>query len=101
MEYEIVGQSYDITGSALILTPSDALNTGANSLNNMIGYVGDTLLYWKICLMEGDNQRTVDEPILSGTAKLTQLTPSGTVKQNATYQYTLNGYGAVTVASST
>jgi hypothetical protein len=101
LEYEIVGQSYDISGSALVLTPADSLNTGAVSLNDMETNVGDTKLYWRICLMSGDNQRTVEEELLSGTAKLTQLTANAQVKQTATYQYTLTGYDGVTVHTST
>ena len=64
---------------------------------DMEGYVQNTLLYWKICLMEGTNNRTVVEEICSGTCKCTQLQIQGQNKQNASYNYTLNGYGAITV----
>lgn len=107
LEYEVTGQSYDITGSALILTPTDTLATSANALNDMETYAlgangaGDTLLYWKICVMEGTNNRTVDEVLFSGTAKLTQLQMNGQNKQNATFSYTLTGYDAITVGSGT
>ena len=98
LEYEVVGQSYDISGSALILTPDDTLggNT-ANTLNDIEGWVKDQLLYWRICLMEGTNNRTVVEEICSGTGKITQLQAQGQNKQNAQYSYTLTGYGAITV----
>lgn len=107
LEYEITGQGYSITGSALILTPDDTLggNT-ANTLNDMEGYAinangaGDTILYWQICLMEGTNNRTVKQVLLSGQAKMTQLQLNGQNKQNATYSYTLNGYGAIVVGSA-
>lgn len=97
LEYEATGQSYDISGSGLALTPSDTLNTGANSLNDMENYVRNTLLYWKICLMDGTNNRTVVEEIASGTCKCTQLQIQSQVKQTVSYNYTLNGYGAFTV----
>ena len=99
LEYKVTGQSYDITGSGLVLTPSDSLNTGANSLNDIEGYVRDQLLYWRICLMEGTNNRTVVEEIAHGTCKCTQLQMQGQNKQNATFNYTLNGYGAITVGT--
>ena len=99
LEYEVTGQSYDITGSALMLVPSDSLNTGANSFNDLESLVGNTTLYWRICLMEGTNNRTVVQEICSGTAKLTQLQAQGQNKQNAQYNYTLTGYGALTVAA--
>lgn len=99
LEYEVTGQSYDISGSALVITDDDTLNTGANSMNDLLGLVNDTLLYWKICLMSGTNNRTVSKVIASGTAKLTQLQMQGQNKQNATWSYTLNGYGGVTVGS--
>jgi len=100
MDYEITGQSYEITGSALVLTPDDSLggNT-ANTLNDMLTNVSDTLLYWRICLMSGTNNRTIDETIASGTAKLTNLQISAPNKQNTTYNYTLTGYGSIAVAA--
>lgn len=94
-EYEVTAQTYDISGSALILTPSDALNTSAVSLNDMITNLSDTTLYWRICLMEGTNNRSIDEEICSGTAKLTSLEMSGQVGQTAQYSYTLSGSGTI------
>lgn len=99
LEYEVTGQSYDISGSALVITDDDTLNTGANSMNDLLGLVNDTMLYWKICLMNGTNNRTVSKVIANGTAKLTQLQMQGQNKQNATWSYTLNGYGGVTVGN--
>ena len=99
LEYEVTGQSYDISGSALTLVPSDTLNTGADSLNDMETFVQNTLLYWRICLMEGTNNRTVVEEIASGQCRCTQLQLQGQNRQNAQYSYTLQGYGAPVVAS--
>ena len=95
LEYEVTGQSYDITGSGLVLTPNDTLLTGGLGLNDFEGWVKDQLLYWRICVMEGTNNRTVVEEIAHGQGKLTNLQISAPNKQNTTYNYTLNGYGAI------
>ena len=49
--------------------------------------------------MSGTNNRTAVQTLFSGTAKLTQLQINAQNKQNATYSGTLNGYGAITVAT--
>lgn len=95
LEYEVVGQSYDITGSGLVLTPSDTLLTGGLGLNDFEGWVKDQLLYWRICVMEGTNNRTIVEEIAHGQGKLTNLQISSQNKMTASYNYTLNGYGPI------
>ena len=95
LEYEVTGQSYDITGSGLVLTPNDTLLTGAIGLNDFESWLQDQVLNWKICVMEGTNNRTVVETIASGQGKLTNLQIQAQNKQNATYNYTINGYGAI------
>lgn len=95
LEYEVTGQSYDITGSGLVLTPNDTLLTGAVGLNDFESWLQDQVLNWKICVMEGTNNRTVVETIASGRGKLTNLQIQAQNKQNATYNYTINGYGAI------
>lgn len=95
LEYEVTGQSYDITGSGLVLTPNDTLLTGAVGLNDFENWIKDQLLNWRICVMEGTNNRTVVETIASGQGKLTNLQIQAQNKQNATYKYTINGYGAI------
>ena len=99
-EFEITGQSYDITGSGLVLTDNDTLLTSAKSLNDFEGWVKDQLLYWRICVMEGTNNREVVEEIASGTGKLTSLQIQAQSKQNSSYNYTLTGYGALAVGTS-
>ena len=99
LEYEVTGQSYDITGSGLVLTPNDTLLTGAVGLNDFEGWIKDQLLNWKICVMEGTNNRTVVETIASGQGKLTNLQIQAQNKQYATYNYTVNGYGAIVPGS--
>jgi hypothetical protein len=95
LEYEVTGQSYDITGSGLVLSPDDTLLTGAVGLNDFENWIKDQLLNWRICVMEGTNNRTVVETIASGHGKLTNLQIQAQNKQNATYNYTINGYGAI------
>lgn len=98
LEYEVTSQSYEITGSALILTPDDTLGgSSAVTLNDMLTYIGDDELYWKISVVEGTNNRTEDEVICSGKCKLTSLQMSGQNAQNATYSYTLAGYDGISV----
>lgn len=99
LEYEVTGQSYDITGSGLVLTPNDTLLTGAVGLNDFESWLQDQLLNWKICVMEGTNNRTVVETIASGQGKLTNLQIQAQNKQYATYNYTINGYGAIVPGS--
>jgi hypothetical protein len=50
--------------------------------------------------MEGTNNRTIVEEICSGKAKLTSWSAQGQNKQNAMYNYTLTGFGAIVVPSS-
>ena len=95
LEYDVTGQSYDITGSGLVLTPNDTLLTGAVGLNDFESWLQDQVLNWKICVMEGTNNRTVVEEIAHGQGKLTNLQIQAQNKQNATYNYTINGYGAI------
>lgn len=101
LEYEVTGLSYDISGSALVITDNDSLggNT-ANTLNDMLSAIGDTLLYWKIVTVTGDNNRSVDDTLFSGTAKLTNLQANADNRQNTTYSYTLTGQGILSVSQS-
>lgn len=99
LEHEVTGQSYDITGSGLILTPNDTLLTGGVGLNDFETWVTDQLLNWKICVMEGTNNRTVDEVICQGQCKCTNLQIQAQNQQVATYNYTLTGYGAISIPS--
>lgn len=103
-EFEVVGQSYEITGSGLVLTDSDALLNGGVHLSLFENWVAspfyvDEVLYWKICVMEGDNQREVVSTIASGQCKITNLQISAQNKSNATYNFTLAGYGAIVPGS--
>ena len=101
LEFEVVGQSYDITGSGLVLTPTDTLLTGAVGLNDFENWIKDQLLNWRICVMDGTNNRTVVEEIANGQGKLTNLQIKAQNKQNATYNYTINGYGPIVPGTGT
>lgn len=101
LEFEVTGQTYDITGGGLVLTPNDSLLTGGVGLNNFESWLEDQILYWRICVMEGTNNRTVVEEIAHGQGKLTNLQIQAQVKQNTTYSYTINGYGAIVPGTDT
>ena len=101
LEYEVTAQSYDITGSGLVLSPDDTLLTGAVGLNDFENWIKDQLLNWRICVMEGEKNRTVVEEIANGKGKLTNLQIQAQNKQNATYNYTINGYGAIVPGTGT
>ena len=101
LEFEVTGQTYDITGGGLVLTPNDTLLTGGVGLNNFESWLQDQILYWRICVMEGTNNRTVVEEIAHGQGKLTNLQIQAQVKQNTTYSYTINGYGAIVPGTDT
>ena len=99
-EFEVTGQSYDISGSGLVITDNDTLLTGAKSLNDLEGWIKDQLLYWRICLCEGTNNRSVVEEIAKGTGKLTSLQIQAQNGSNTSYKYTLTGYGALQVGAN-
>ena len=101
LEFEVTGQSYDITGGGLVLTPNDTLLSNAVGLNNFESWLQDQILYWRICVMEGTNNRTVVEEIAHGQGKLTNLQIQAQVKQNTTYSYTINGYGSIVPGTDT
>lgn len=101
LEYEVTGLSYEITGSALVLSGGDSLLTGGQGLSDMMEFTPNQLLYWKIALVNGDNNRTVVQDICSGTAKLTNLQINAQNRQNTNYSYTLKGQGAIVVAGNT
>jgi hypothetical protein len=99
LEFEVTGLAYDISGSGLVLSTDDPLNTGANSANDVLNMLGDTVLYWRICLMEGTNNRTIVSDVANGQAKLTQWSAQAQNKQNVSYNYTLTGFGQLNVGT--
>lgn len=100
LEFEVTSLGYEITGSALVLADGDDLLSSAVSLRELEDWLKNQLLKWKICVMEGDNNRTIVEEIAHGQAKLTNLQATAPNKQNTTYNYTLAGYGAIVPGTS-
>lgn len=98
---EPTGLSYDISTSALV-RGNDTITSAvtAQDLASIESiYEAGTPVKWQIANVSGDNQRTKGTVIASGSVLLTQLTLNGPNRQNATYQATLNGYGAYTVGA--
>lgn len=93
--------SYDITTNALVRSGETITSqVGAKSLADIETiYVNGTPVKWLIANVSGANNRTKGSVIVSGSALLTQLQINAAVKQSATYQATLNGYGDYTVGS--
>lgn len=100
LEFEVTSLGYEITGSALVLADGDDLLSSAVSLRELEDWLKNQLLKWKICVMEGDNNRTIVEEIAHGQAKLTNLQAQAPNKQNTTYNYTLAGYGPIVPGTS-
>jgi predicted secreted protein len=98
---EPTGLSYDISTSALV-RGNDTI-TSAVAAQDLASieeiYEAGTPVKWQIANVSGDNQRTKGTVIASGSCLLTQLSIQGPNRQNATYQATLNGYGAYTVGA--
>ena len=101
LEFEVTSLGYEITGSALVLAEGDTLLSGSVSFREFVDLLKNQLLNWKICVMEGTNNRTIVEEICHGQAKLTNLQAQAPNKQNTTYNYTLAGYGPLVPGTST
>ena len=98
---EPTGLSYDISTSALVrgndTITSEVTAQDLASIEEI--YEAGTPVKWQIANVSGDNQRTKGTVIASGSCLLTQLSIHAQNRSNATYQATLNGYGAYTVGS--
>lgn len=98
---EPVSLSYDISTSALVRSgESIGSLVGAKGLSDLETiYENSTPVKWQIANVSGINNRTKGSVIASGSCVLTQLTINAAVKQNATYDAQLQGYGAYTVGA--
>ena len=98
---EPVGISYDITSNALVSSDetisSSVQAQGLNDLETI--YEAGSPVKWQIANVSGDNNRTKGSIICSGSAIISQLQINAAVKQNATYQANLTGYGEMTVSA--
>lgn len=93
--------SYDISTTALVRTTetiSSAVQAQALADVEEI-YEAGTPVRWQIANTSGDNQRTKDTTIASGSCIITQLTINGANRQNADYTAQLTGYGELIVAA--
>ena len=98
---EPTGLSYDISTSALVrgndTITSQVTAQDLASIEEI--YEAGMPVKWQIANVSGDNQRTKGTVIASGSCLLTQLQITAQNRSNATYQATLNGYGAYTVGA--
>lgn len=95
-EYDVTSRSGDVSFGALLGVGTDA---GGESFADWLDKMSDTPLNWKICVVNGANNRVVGKTLCSGQGKLTNLQASGTDRQKATYSGTLQIYGPVTVGT--
>lgn len=93
--------SYDISTNALMRS-GDAITSSvqAQTLADIESIYENSLpVKFQIANVSGDNQRTKDSVLVSGSVVITQLTLNGPNRQNATYDASFNGYGIYTVGS--
>lgn len=95
-ENEPTGLSGDIQIGALIGVGTD---TNGVTLNDVLNNVNDSAIDWELALVGNTNNRTVKTTIATGKGKITNVNPTGTNRQNATYTATINLFGPYTVAS--
>ena len=98
---EPTGLSYDISSTAL-MRGNDTITsavTGKSLADLEDIYEAGTPVKFQIANVSGDNQRTKGSILASGSCLLTQLSIQAPNRQNATYQATLQGYGAYSVGS--
>jgi predicted secreted protein len=93
--------SYDISTTALVRTTETiSSDVQAQALADVEEiYEAGTPVRWQIANTSGDNQRTKDTVIASGSCIITQLTINGANRQNADYTAQLSGYGELIVAA--
>lgn len=95
-EYDVTQRSGDIQFSALIGVGTDS---GGKSFADLINYVNNTIVHWKVVMVSGTNNRTVGKEVCHGDGKITNLQASAQNRQKATYSGTLNLYGKVEVGN--
>ena len=97
-ESDITQKNGDIQFGGLIAVGSDA---AALALSDIESGVSDNKIYWKICTVEGTNNRTIVKEICHGEGKIVNMTAEGQVNQKATYKGSINIYGPITVGTDT
>ena len=95
-EYDVTQRAGDISFNALVGVGTDA---GGESFADFLDKVNDSLINWKVCMVSGDNNRTIGKTVCSGQGKLTNIQASAQNRQKATYSGTINIYGPVVVGA--
>ena len=96
------GTQYDITGSGLVLTPSDTLLTGANRTERLrerglkTSCSTGVSASWRARTTAPWSRKSH-----TARASVTNLQIQAQNKQNAQYNYTLNGYGPIVPGTGT
>lgn len=98
-EFDVTGLSYDIQIGALIALADTTGTDTAYNLNDFLTNMTDTPIDWELAVVSGTNNRTKGTSIATGKGKITNISPTGTNRQVATYTATIAGYGPYTVAS--
>ena len=98
---EPTGLSYDISTNALVESGESITSEVQSELiSSMMDYYDDSdLLYWQIANVSGDNNRTKGNIICSGQCQIASLAINAAVKQAATYDASLVGYGPFTIGA--
>ena len=93
--------AYDISTSALVRSGETITSqvAGKSLADIETIYTNGTPVKWQIANVSGDNNRTVDSAIVSGSLVVQQLTLNGPVGQVADYTAQMNGWGEYTVAA--
>lgn len=91
-EFDVTGRGATINFSAMVAVGTD---TGGQKFSDILSKVQDTVVNWKLCFANGENNRTMGVEVASGQGKLVNVTATGQVGQKATYQGTLNTYGPI------
>lgn len=98
---EPVALSYDITTQALVHSGETITSSVGGKLMYELEEIyeeGDPVKF-QIANVSGANQRTKGSIIMSGLVLITQLQMNAANKTDASYQATLQGYGAYTVSA--
>jgi hypothetical protein len=98
---EPTGLSYDITTGALVRSGDTITSQVAGKTLADIEtlYENGGPAKWQIANVSGDNQRTKDSVIVSGSVVLAQLSINGPNRQSADYSAQFSGYGDYTVGA--
>ena len=101
---EPTGLAYDISTSALVSSgePITSEVPGIDFLDAETYLLVDNLVKWKICNVQGDNNRSAvaGPPIVQGNAIVQQLTMNAQNRQVATYTLNLTGNGDYIVGNA-